>query len=69
MRSKHDYQILIIFMEVDIFGELTTENRFLINQSKWYVTKFNQSGKFNFPAEIDVGGRGGRDQFFENEAI
>ena len=46
----------VLQMEVDSFCRFTTENRFVINQSKCYVMKFNRSRKFDFPAEIDIGG-------------
>ena len=46
----------ILQKEVDSFCKFTTDNRFLINQGKCYVMKFNRSRKYDFPLEIQLEG-------------
>ena len=46
----------VLQMEVDSFCKFTTDNRFVINQGKCYVMKFNRSRKYDFPTEIKLGG-------------
>ena len=46
----------VLQKEVDSFCQFTTENRFVVNQGKCFVMKFNRSRKYDFPAEIQLAG-------------
>ena len=46
----------VLQQEVESFCQFTIDNRFVINNGKCVVMKFNRSRKYDFPPEVQVEG-------------